>query len=511
MKLQLLGCQNVFHFLCRVGVCLLLVTAMSGMATDVEWKNSSSGVFSTGINWTGDAVPGTTDTVVFNTAATSPYTVTLSESVTNEALRVGSDRLILDVNGNNYTFLNTSAKQNLALTDGDVVFLIITNSATTAVTNILKSAGTLQLGYDDSDKLSHGCVDLTISGSNVNVIQGDASVDRVRVGTGSVFRVSHGARFDSTLCGNLELFGGTCVAEGAGTRLLAKFQNVYAGGVEVITNQAMLVSTNGGITSIHSGGRVTFADGARYCMNEDGTGSGGRCDALNGMLEILSGSSCDFGFRVQLGTELSTFGTLVVEGTDSVLKVATSATQSFQGVFIGGINNVGSKGTGTVTVANGGLIKGEVNIFPQGILQGNGTVNVGKGGFSNGGTVKPGWPVTGVLTVTGGDFAMNYSNETSHVKHIGAIEFELGGTEAGEFDQLVVAGKMTLGGTCTIGLVEGYKPEFKTTWKILDCTTLEGTFDTVNLGDGEWDTSDLTITGEVTFIPPPQVTLIAVR
>lgn len=325
-------------------------------------------------------------------------------------------------------------------------------------------------------------------------------------------RVVNGARFDaaSTFGGRLELHGGTVVAEGKDARLLVKYHNIYDGGVEVITNQALLVSLNGGATSIHSGGRLTLADQARYCKDEDGTGNGSLSEAMNGTLEILSGSMADFGPRVQVGTVLSASGNLLIDGPGSSLKVNSEKTQDFHGMFIGGPKS-GPMGTGTVTVANGGLINGQVQIFPNGTLQGNGRISPRVGGVSNGGTVKPGWPVTGTLTIENGDFTMVYSNRINHVIYPGAIEFQLGDTDAGDFDQLVVGGTLTLGGTCTLGLVEGYSPEVNTTWQILDWTTLVGEFDTINLLDGDWDTSNLYVTGEVTFIPPPIATIIVVR
>ena len=95
-----------------MGVLLFLTAAMS-FATGVPWKVAADGDFSTGMNWLGDAVPDANQTVVFTNKAASAYKVTLSENVTNESFSMGTDRVVLDLNGNNlprWTCFNDGGK-----------------------------------------------------------------------------------------------------------------------------------------------------------------------------------------------------------------------------------------------------------------------------------------------------------------------------------------------------------------------------------------------------------------
>lgn len=154
-----------------MGVLLFLTAAMS-FATGVPWKVAADGDFSTGMNWLGDAVPDANQTVVFTNKAASAYKVTLSENVTNESFSMGTDRVVLDLNGNNYTFLNAVKHQNFALAGTDAGAFVITNSDV-AVTNTLTSGKRMRLGYqvlespDVSPVNSHlGSIDLTISGAS---------------------------------------------------------------------------------------------------------------------------------------------------------------------------------------------------------------------------------------------------------------------------------------------------------------------------------------------------------
>jgi len=59
---------------------------------------------------------------------------------------------------------------------------------------------------------------------------------------------------------------------------------------------------------------------------------------------------------------------------------------------------------------------------------------------------------------------------------------DIGGTAAGQFDQLNVTGKATLAGTLNITLVDGFTPILGRTWSILTYGSEAGDFATKNLG-----------------------------
>jgi hypothetical protein len=109
--------------------------------------------------------------------------------------------------------------------------------------------------------------------------------------------------------------------------------------------------------------------------------------------------------------------------------------------------------TGTVNItasrtftATGGTVT-NANSPTTGVIQGAGTLNVSGATFSNGGNVNPGATGTaGSLTVTG-DYPQGAT---------GALNIELGGTLAIEFDQVLASGVATLGGTLSVTFINGF-------------------------------------------------------
>jgi hypothetical protein len=77
-----------------------------------------------------------------------------------------------------------------------------------------------------------------------------------------------------------------------------------------------------------------------------------------------------------------------------------------------------------------------------------------------------------------------------------ALNIELGGTTPGEqFDQLLVSGTLSLGGTLNVSFLNGFNPAASDSFNILDWGSLAGTFNAIqlpSLSNGlEWDTSQL--------------------
>jgi hypothetical protein len=58
----------------------------------------------------------------------------------------------------------------------------------------------------------------------------------------------------------------------------------------------------------------------------------------------------------------------------------------------------------------------------------------------------------------------------------------IGGTAAGQYNQLKITGTATLAGTLNISLVYGYTPSTGTTFPILTYASKSGDFGTKNLG-----------------------------
>jgi hypothetical protein len=135
------------------------------------------------------------------------------------------------------------------------------------------------------------------------------------------------------------------------------------------------------------------------------------------------------------------------------------------------------------TLAAGGL----VNLL-GGTLSGSGTVN---GDVSNAGQVDPGTDgAAGLLTIDG-----NYTQTAA-----GVLTIAIGGRTAGaEYGQLVVSGSVSLDGTLTVNLVNGFVPQSGDGFAVVTFGSGSGVFATIN-GDGPLFTP---------HYDPTEVTLVA--
>lgn len=121
------------------------------------------------------------------------------------------------------------------------------------------------------------------------------------------------------------------------------------------------------------------------------------------------------------------------------------------------------RGFGTVIVSNGGVITAPEStvVFVNGVLAGNGTV---VGGVNNaGGIIAPGLS-PGTLTIDGG---LNFDS--------GALETEVAGTRAGQFDVLRVTGDAIFsGGTMRFYFINGYLPRAGESVRVLEAQSVTG-------------------------------------
>jgi hypothetical protein len=79
-------------------------------------------------------------------------------------------------------------------------------------------------------------------------------------------------------------------------------------------------------------------------------------------------------------------------------------------------------------------------------------------------------------------------------------------TPATGYDQIDVAGTLSIGGILSVALIGGFMPAIGSSFNLLDWGTLEGTFSAINLpalATGQWDTSQLYTTGVLSVIASP--------
>ena len=271
-------------------------------------------------------------------------------------------------------------------------------------------------------------------------------------------------------------------------------------------NKGKLIVARGGTMQIE-GGEGTFLNFAY----STGTLTGGTYQ-VTGTLQIgtsnpqtnnivtndanitLTGTSSQI--TNQSGTSaLATFvtngskGSFTLAGNRSFTAGASFANAGTIKVSKGSTFTVGNSGSYTQssgkTTVDGTLAFSSGAHFAGGTLMPSvtGSIAINAGSvFGNGGTL--GSNVTSSGTITPADFATttgvltvsgNYTQNSA-----GALDINIAGTTAGQFNVLTVTGSSALGGTLNIGLLNGFVPTVGSTFKILSASSVSGTFATVN-------------------------------
>ena len=269
------------------------------------------------------------------------------------------------------------------------------------------------------------------------------------------------------------------------------------------------------VTDPQPGGQP-FSNGATIPA---GTVVGGISD--DGRTIGISGS---YGFRLKANTNIvfgTTPRTLTLAGvntaSNTIASVISNSTK-------GGVVNLEKTGDGTWVVSGANTYTGTTSVA-DGTLLVNGA-HTGGGAYSvaAGATLGGTGSTSGALTVNGvvnpgtagaGTLAVN-GNGTFNSGSTAL--FQLGGTAAGQFDQLNLSGTLAAGGTLDVDLISGFAPSAGNSFDILDFTTATGAFtlSLPSLGGGlSWNTSQLLTTGTISVaaaiaaVPEPGAAALA--
>ncbi len=310
----------------------------------------------------------------------------------------------------------------------------------------LEILGAQQTGRAAIDFASQGTSNLTITGG------GQLSFSSAASGCTQTQIFPQGPACFVANFGNAAGSNANVVVSGAGSRLDLNPDNLDPGTFHV-TNIGGAIVTNTGF--VMPGGDSTAT------------------------VSILNGATFDTDFAAVAGALSGNANT----GTESITSFVTvsgaGSTWNSGGMVIG--NRVDPNGTpvpetapdvsGTVIVANGGVINSAINVFDDGVLAGNGTVvgNI----INSGGVIAPGLS-PGVLTIDG-DFLMDR----------GQLLIEIAGLAPGLFDTLAVSGLIDIsGGDIFFDFLDGFVPSLGFTVPFLSAGGGISIADSVTFGFG---------------------------
>ncbi len=213
-------------------------------------------------------------------------------------------------------------------------------------------------------------------------------------------------------------------------------------------------------------------------------------------------------------------GTLKVgaqAGDDASLGVESGWLEVASELIVGGAGTGAVYHVGGVVAADGVTLGGPIAGSPSGAyhLWGVGVLRVStlaKGAAGGefdflGGTLSAG-TVQFSLVNKGGTIAPGASAGTMYVVgdltiNSGTLAIELGVPQPGEYDEVVVSGALTAGGTMAVTFLNGYTPQPGDAWNVLDFASAGGsfTYDLPTLGAYlDWNTDNVLTTGALSVV-----------
>jgi hypothetical protein len=264
-----------------------------------------------------------------------------------------------------------------------------------------------------------------------------------------------------------------------------------------LTNSGLITGDGqvGGTFTNDAAGELRAEPGRSLTLTGANNTNAGQINLYGGMLDFTQNLANN------AGAFISGNGTLKTAG------LTNNGTMNFSGLanVVGDVTNspaakIISSGGGPTTffddVANQGEIRttaGSFTVF-YGATTGAGSYT-GAGTVNFEGDLKPGNSAAAISF--GGDVVFGAES---------ALDIELGGIAAGSgYDQLNVAGKLTLGGELDLSLINGFTPAIGQAFDILNWSTLSGTFSSVVLpalpAGRIWDASQLYTTGVLAVAP----------
>jgi hypothetical protein len=264
-------------------------------------------------------------------------------------------------------------------------------------------------------------------------------------------------------------------------------------------NEDMTVNVTLGITNqglVTGDGQIggTFANAATGELRAQA----GRSLRITGSANTNAGQIKLFGGELEFTQNLTNNAGAFISGNGSLIVgggLVNQGTMNFAGTanIDGAVTNApGGKiisGGGGATIFYDDVVNnGEIRTSTNGFTVFFGSVS-GSGTFTGTGTVN----FEGDLSPGSSPAAVNFAGDVV-LGPESTLQIELGGTALGQYDQINVAGELTLDGTLQISLINGFTPSAGQSFDILNWGSLAGAFSAIQLPSLQglaWNTSQL--------------------
>jgi T5SS/PEP-CTERM-associated repeat protein len=490
--------------------CACLLAVARPASAQFSWKTGVDGNWSVGANWTNGTAPtsGTAAVLTFSVPA-GGFTATndIANPFIFQGLTFGNTSGTITLAGQSLQFDGSTSTPILINGAGSAVIEnTISPTSVIADTNVRfggTGTGTLTLTQPFNATIVPGfSTNATVSFPGTVFFQGGGNIAQLTVGTGKVNIVAQPFTLGRTLAANGLQVSGTSnptvqvtstsltANNGASQFIVGALANemgtlnvLDSGSVSaallVIGNGAsstgtVTVNGTGHIDALANGlfqsnpssavvvgsqgtGTLTFQGGGstRVAADQELRAFVGNNPGSNGTLNVMSGSKPTFttlivGATAGSGATPSALGTVLVDGTNSVLTVTAAGT-------ITSVTNIGQTGRGSITVQNGGSAQllsstalgsdagssGTMTIDNATVTaatntpaagQGQMSMAVGSGGtgnltVQNGGSLTVGKDQNNGLVVAANQGSTGTINLTGANSRISAYEFAMSGTQ----------------------------------------------------------------------------------
>ncbi len=361
-----------------------------------------------------------------------------------------------------YVEWGTAGNGSLTIADGGTV----TSGSSTAFGHNGGDVATATVTGAGSSLVSTGDLYVGINGNGTLTIENGGLVSAPRVNIG-VFGGSSGT-LNLNVGGTLRTGGSDGIASAADTATI----NFNGGTLDIINSNFDTVDT------------ITLGTGTTSTIDTNTFGAtfAGAIAGNGGFTKDGSGTLLLTTANTYTGSTTITTGTLAL-GADGTIAASSGV-------------DLGTAGILDLTAKSSGFAFGASQT-----LSGAGTINLASDQTLDfAGTLAPG-NSPGIITVDG-NLVLNSA---------AVIAMELagaGGVAGTDFDQILVTGDLTLGGTLQLTLLNGYLPSIGQTFQLFDAANISGIFasyDLPTLSGATWDTSLLGSTGilGVSAVPEP--------
>jgi large repetitive protein len=390
----------------------------------------------------------------------------------------------------------TTAFDNSGLVDVQVGTLNLSNGGTHS--GSFSGAGTLQFG-GGTHTLSAAS---SVTTSNVTFAAGDVTFGTTNVAgeynIAGTTRVEGGtANFTGTvtsLGSALNMTGGTASFNGSNATVATFTQE---GGVLSGTGSLTVTGATSLASGTMTGSGSTITLGALTISGDIGLDAGRTLDVSGGASWIAGQINLNVNGSPGSGSIVNRTGSTFTTSADAAI-IGVDGRFTNEGTFLkaGGtgstvVTNLENTGTvqvqagvlvaagstlvqaGTIDLANDATFRriGGFTNSSSGTLSGDGTFDVGGIGntLTNEGVIAP-----GTTLQFNGDLVLTGSSE---------IEFDIAGTQAGEYDVIEVGGMVSLDGDASISHVGGFEPTAGDSFLMVEAAFRDGQFDSIDSPD----------------------------